>query len=44
MVRLQHHFALFTRTPGTTGDLGVKLGETLCRAKIGRKQRAVHIQ
>ena len=44
MVRLQHHFALFTRTPGTTGDLGVKLGETFCRAKIGRKQRAVHIQ
>ena len=44
MVRLQHHFALFTRTPGTTGDLGVKLGETLCRAKIGRKQRAVYVQ
>ena len=44
MVRLQHHFTLFTRTPGTTGDLGVKLGETLCRAKIGRKQRAVYVQ
>ena len=33
MVRLQHHFALFTRTPGTTGDLGVKLGETSAERK-----------
>ena len=40
----KHEEALFTRTPGTTGDLGVKLGETLCRAKIGRKQRAVYVQ
>ena len=44
MVRLQNYFTLFTRTPGTACHLGIKLGKTLCRAKIRRKQRAVHIQ
>lgn len=44
MVRLQNYFALFTGTSGTACHLGVKLGKTLRRAEIGRKQRAVHVQ
>ena len=44
VVRLQHHFALFTGASCTSGNLGVKLGEALGGAEICREQRAVHVQ
>ncbi len=44
VVRLQHHLALLTRSTSATGNLGIKLGETLGGAKIRGEQRAVDVQ
>ena len=44
VVRLQHHFALFSCASGTPRHLGIKLGEALGGAEICREQRAVNVQ
>ena len=44
MVRLQHYFALLTRSTGAPSNLGIKLCETLGGAKIRGEQRAVDVQ